>query len=99
MRIVFRARALRHLREIEHHIGQDNPKAAARVIVRLESAINTLPIIPFPPLPGLYAEHASSLFPVAPTLWSISSETMKSPSSPCSMPRGTFVPDPRPDWP
>ena len=42
MRIVFRARALRHLREIEHHIGQDNPKAAARVIVRLETAINTL---------------------------------------------------------
>lgn len=42
MRIVFRARALRHLHEIEYHIGQDNPKAAARVIVRLETAINTL---------------------------------------------------------
>ncbi|WP_394099661.1 type II toxin-antitoxin system RelE/ParE family toxin [Xanthobacter versatilis] len=49
MRIVFRARALRYLREIDHHIGQDNPKAAARVIVRLETAINTLPTIPFPP--------------------------------------------------
>ncbi|MDI4657964.1 type II toxin-antitoxin system RelE/ParE family toxin [Xanthobacter autotrophicus] len=68
MRIVFRARALRHLREIEHHIGQDNPKAAARVIGRLETAINTLADHPFSAPAGMVPGTRQLTLPGSPYL-------------------------------
>ncbi|MFG1351502.1 type II toxin-antitoxin system RelE/ParE family toxin [Xanthobacter autotrophicus] len=68
MRIVFRARALRHLREIEHYIGQDNPKAAAKVIVRLETAINILADHPFSAPAGTVAGTRQLTLPGSPYL-------------------------------
>lgn len=55
MRIVFRARALRHLREIESFISRDSLGAAGRLMLRIEGAIGRIAEHPYSAPAGIVA--------------------------------------------
>ena len=46
MTVRYKARALRHINAIHDHIAQDDPIAAARVVSRIEHAIERLAVFP-----------------------------------------------------
>lgn len=46
MTVRYKARALRHIQTIHDHIARDDPTAAARVVSRIERAIQRLGVFP-----------------------------------------------------
>jgi toxin ParE1/3/4 len=52
MTVRYKARALRHINAIHDHIAQDDPIAGARVVSRIEHAIERLAVFPLSARPG-----------------------------------------------
>ncbi len=46
MKLLFKRRALRHLKQIHAYIAKDNPAAAKRVVERIEEVISRLSFMP-----------------------------------------------------
>ena len=53
MKLLFKRRALRHLKQIHAYIAKDNPAAAARVVKRIEEVASRLSFMPMSGRPGV----------------------------------------------